>query len=289
MVAAAGSQPMLVLANLTPLRVATFQQRVEVAAAAGFTALGLSLTSYRQILATGLSPREVRAILDGNGVRVAELEVIIGFAADPETGGGAPDTRGGSLADLDEYLAMAELFGARHLQTVGSFRAPIVEPDVIERFAALCDRAADVGLKVALEFIPTTNVPDAATANWIVTEAGRPNGGVCVDVWHHVRGANDLALLRAIDRAHLVSIQLDDGPIDRADPDFRTETLHYRNVPDEGQFDLDAFLAALGGADPAIPVSVEVLSDELAAADPVDAARRLVTGTKAVLARSQPS
>jgi len=43
-------------------------------------------------------------------------------------------------------------------------------------------------LRVALEFLPWTAIPDAGIAWEIVELAGRANGGVLVDSWHYFRG-----------------------------------------------------------------------------------------------------
>jgi sugar phosphate isomerase/epimerase len=280
-----GAEQMLILANMTSLNAASFRERVEVAAAAGFDALGISLPAFRDISSSEMSAKEMKAVLDANGVQVAELEAVFGMAVDPAAtgvpfGGGLVYT---TAEDLKDFWGMAELFGARHLQAVGAFDTDELEPDAVERFAALCDQAAEVGLKVALEFVPTTNIPDAGVATRIVREAGRSNSGLCVDSWHHTRGANDLDLIRAIPSEHVVMIQLDDGPAKPVDPNFLNETLHYRQIPGDGEFDLDGFLGALYQNGTSAPVSLEVISDALAQLDAQDGAHRLVKGTSTVV------
>jgi sugar phosphate isomerase/epimerase len=281
-----GAEQPLILANMTTLNVSSFRERVEVAAEAGFDALGLSLDEFRRLSTTELTAEEMRATVDGSGIKVLELEAVFGFAVDPEIikggfGGGLMYT---APADLDEFWRMADLFGARHLQAVGAFATDVLEDDAVERFADLCDRAAAHGLKVALEFVPTTNVSEAATARRIVEQAGRANGGLCVDSWHHTRGANDLDLLRPLTADQVVMIQIDDGPAEPADPDFLNETLHYRQIPGEGEFDLPGFVAAVTENGASAPVSVEVISDSLRELAPLDGARRMVEGTRRLFA-----
>ncbi|MDX6286686.1 MAG: hypothetical protein QOG53_2171 [Frankiales bacterium] len=280
-----GSEQMLILANMTSLNASSFRERVEVAAAAGFDALGISLPTFQQVSSSEMSGPEMKAVLDANGVRIVELEAVFGMAV-PAAATGVPF--GGGLVyttadDLKEFWAIAELFEARHIQAVGAFDTDELEPDVVERFAGLCDQAAQVGLKVALEFVPTTNIPDAGVATRIVREAGRPNSGLCVDSWHHTRGANDLDLIRAIPAEHVVMIQLDDGPAKPVDPNFLNETLHYRQIPGDGEFDLDGFLGALYASGSSAPISLEVISDALAELDPQDGAHRLAKGTSMVV------
>jgi sugar phosphate isomerase/epimerase len=157
---------------------------------------------------------------------------------------------------------MAEAFGARHVQVVAALEGE-VNDDTVQGFAALCDRAAEHGLLVALEFIPVTIVPDTAVATRRVSEAGRANGGLCVDSWDFYRGAADEAQLRAIPPERVIVIQLDDGPAQPRDPEYFSDTIHFRNMPGEGEFDLVQFLRLLRDTGAEAPVSVEILSDAL--------------------------
>ena len=135
---------------------------------------------------------------------VLELEALRGWDAT----GSAGDR---SRHDEDVFYDLAELLGpAHHLQAIGSIEGDLDHAG--EAFGALCDRAAEHGLLVALEFIPEfTNIPDVATAHAIAERADRPNGGLCVDIWHYLRGPSDESQLRAA--AHrILAVQLDDGP-----------------------------------------------------------------------------
>lgn len=277
----------LVLANLTSIATDSFRERVEVARTAGYDAIGISLDTFRRVTSSEMPARVMKSVLDDNGMRVAELEVVLGFAVDPGQSG-APSGGGFSYTspqDLAEFLRMAELFGSTHIQVTGAFTKRL-EPDVVERFAALCDRAADSGLNVAIEFCAPTNIPDAGVATTILTEAGRPNGGVCVDIWHHTRGANDLTLLARIPSDKVFMIQLNDGAREPVDPDFFAETLRFRRVPGEGEFDTLGFLDTLRASLPTASVSVEVMSEELGGRAPQDAARATVEAARSVLARA---
>ncbi|MFF1257561.1 sugar phosphate isomerase/epimerase family protein [Streptomyces sp. NPDC058321] len=282
-----GTAQPLVLANMTTVAARNFTERVEIAAAAGFDGLGLSLDTWHRITAEELSPREVKAVVNANGLKILELEAVFGFAIPVERTGAA---FGGGLVytspdDLREFWELATLFGARHLQAVGSFNRTDLEPDAVERFADLCDQAAQVGLTIALEFVPTTNVPDAATALRIVEAAGRPNAGLCIDSWHHIRGVNDLDQLRTVPAGRVTMIQINDGPAQPADPDYLVETLHHRTVPGAGDFDLDSFVSAVTAGGASAPVSVEVISDHLAALPAADAAQRCHDGAHAIMTR----
>ena len=160
------------------------------------------------------------AILDDNGIALTEIEVLVGFAVGGRAGFGAlPVPEVCDAEDELEFFEMATTFGVRHMQTIGTFDSPL-EPDAAERFAGLCDRAAEHGLLVALEFVPESSVPDASVAARIIRDADRPNGGVCLDAWHHFRGANDEALLRELPADKVFLLQLCDGTMVPEDDDF---------------------------------------------------------------------
>lgn len=273
----------LVLANGS-LRTPDLAERCAAAAAAGFSLIGWSGREFARYRREGWSDADMAAVVRDHGLALVEIETIAGFA-DAEAGTTADPARSRHAGrELREAMyAMHEAFGARYVQAVGSFTGPL-EPDVVEAFARLCDEAAEHGLYVALEFVPCTNIPDAGTALRIVEEAGRANGTLCVDVWHHTRGANDMALIDAIPATRVGMIQLDDGPIVPRDPDFLTDTIRHRDLPGEGEFDITGFLRTLWRNGARAPVSVEILSDAMAALPPAEAARRMAETTHQVIA-----
>jgi sugar phosphate isomerase/epimerase len=279
-----GREP-LILANgsLPPM---PFDERVAAAASAGFDAIGLSVWEYMRLQAEGyVDDDAMRAALDRHGIRLAELEVVIGFAAAGEDLLRQP-IPGVDYTDPEteaRLFDMATTFGARHLQAVGTFESNRLEEHAVEAFADLCDRAAAHGLLVALEFVPTTNIPDAHAASELVTAAGRRNGGLCVDSWHHFRGRNDEQLLQSIPPEQVFMIQLDDGAAEPVDPDFVTDTMLHRLLPGDGEFDLVGFLSLLWARGIQAPISIEVLSADLASKPAADVASTLATASRSVI------
>ncbi|WP_460603177.1 sugar phosphate isomerase/epimerase family protein [Jatrophihabitans fulvus] len=263
-----------------------FRDRVAAAAGAGFDALGLSIFEYDRLRAEGTSDAEMLTVLDDHGLQILELEVLLGFDASDEARQAEP-IPGVAYPDAvteSRMLDLAGTFGIRHMQTVGTFGTETFQAYAVERFAALCDRAAAFDLLVALEFVPGTSVPDAGTATRIVTEAGRPNGGICADIWHHTRGRNDDTLLAAIPSDRVVMIQLDDGPAEPVLDDFVMDTLLHRLPPGHGDFDVVGFLDLLWSDGASAPISVEVLSGDLAARPAHEVAALLAATTRDVLA-----
>lgn len=273
----------LLLAHGT-LRGASFEERVAAASAAGVPGIGLSVGGYARLRADGWSDSRLRALLDAAGVRLAETEGPMGFSSTGQVRSGV--LAGRRYADPEAEraaFAMADAFGVRHVNVTAAFDGEL-EHDAAAAFAGLCDRAAEHDLLVALEPMSCTTIRDVATAVRVVADAGRPNGGLCLDSWHLYRGGHDEEALADVPAELVLVVQLDDGPTRPVDPDYLTDTLHHRQLPGEGELPVRAFLRALEVAGVRAPVSVEVLSDVLDARAPAEAARLVADATRRLLA-----
>lgn len=273
----------LVLAHGT-LRHASIEERVKAASRAGFAGIGLAARGYARLREEGWSDAALRSLLDDHGVVLAETEGLLGFSSSGWVQSGVLAGRRYADPEVErQVFAMAEAFGVRHLNVGGAFEGHL-EPDAPRAFAALCDRAADHGLLVALEHLPCSTIPDLRTALEVVLAADRPNGGLCVDSWHVYRGDGDEPLAD-LPPERVFVVQLDDGPTRPVDPDYLTDTLHHRQLPGEGEFPLSRFLSLLDGIGVSAPVSVEVLSDELDRLPPDVLAERAASTTRRQLDR----
>jgi sugar phosphate isomerase/epimerase len=275
----------LILSHFSLGRFRPFEERVRAAADAGFAAMGLYIGEYERLREQGARDADLRAVLDHHGMRVVEIEALRGWSV-MSAGSATPAERAAYLRSERSAFAMSDALGpAHHVQVIGPYTGTL--EDAAEAFAGLCDRAAEHGLAAAIEFLPEmSNIPDAATATRIVTLAGRANGGICLDCWHHFRGANDDGMLRAIPAERVLTVQFDDGPARRVDPDYYTDCTTYRNVPGEGDFDLAGFLRLVAEMGVRLPLSVEVMSAELQQRPAAEIARRLADATRAVIAAS---
>lgn len=264
----------LVLSHFTLAPMHPIDDRIRSAADNGIRAIGLFVGQYQRLEAEGFAPGRLRELLDEHGVCVAEIEVVPGLGADGPGGDRA--------AELESVAwRMADEFGCRYLQVIGP--AEDVERGA-RAFGGLCDRAADHGLVVGLEFLPFTDVVSVHAARRIVEEAGRSNGGVCVDVWHHERGSRDLAAIADLPGELVTGVQLNDGPRVAEGDDYYRDCLEHRRAPGEGEFDLDDFVAALRASGTRVPWSIEVPSTS-GWADPANHVRRCAEGARRLIAR----
>jgi sugar phosphate isomerase/epimerase len=252
---------------------AEFEDRVVAAAAAGYGGIGLRPRHRNRAFEQGLTDADMAKILSDNGVTLTELEVLSGWGSDEATIAKA-------RAHEDEIYAIAEALGGRHVTVTGVGLAGPLDRTA-ELFAGLCDRAAEHGLRMALEFLPWTEVPDADHAREIVQAAGRPNGGVQVDTWHHFRGAASDDQLRALPPELVVSLQFDDGLLTGEGTLF--EQTFERLVPGEGEFQLAHFLQVLAANGVTAPLGVEVISKRMTQLPVADAARITADATNAIL------
>ena len=88
--------------------------------------------------------------------------------------------------------------------------APVEE--VVDALGRFADRAAEIGLLLHLEQIPTSMVPDLGTALEIVRGVDRPNAGLVLDTFHLARSGCTPEELSAVDPATVFHVQLCDGP-----------------------------------------------------------------------------
>jgi sugar phosphate isomerase/epimerase len=279
----------LVLCSGTLPRHATFVERVDAASAGGFAGISMWGRDYWGARREGHSGADIRARLSDHGLAVAEL--------DPAWWWTPVEFDAESLVSIDdmevfgygeaEMFAIADAVGARSMNAVDVLGGRWSVDDAAEALAGLCDRAAEHGLLVHVEFLPWSRIPEVTTAWEIVRLADRPNAGIAVDAWHWFRGRPDVPALRAIPGAKILGIQLDDAPA-APEANLMTATLHDRLLPGDGEFDLAGLIAALRDAGAVAPIGVEVFSDALHGLGPLEAARRAGDATRRVLTGGTP-
>ena len=142
---------------------------------------------------------------------------------------------------------------------------------VAERFAALCDLAAEHGMSADMEFMKFRAVQTLEDALQVLRLAGRPNGRVVVDALHLFRSGGGAENVRAAPAALISSVQLCDAPLASPGDDQLAQEARQARLPiGEGELPLRALLDAT--PDGAL-VEVEVPFGDARAGWPVE--RRL--------------
>ncbi len=254
---------------------APFAERIAAARAGGFDGVSLRLGDYARARAAGLSDTDLRALLDGEGIAVAELEALAAWRP-----GVAPVRPGHGMIEVFDVAAAV---GARSVSVVEGPGTPLPVDDAAEWFATVCDRAAAGGLLVQIEPWPGSGL-DLATALAVVVAAGRPNGGLLVDTWHLARTEGGDAPLRNVPGAYITGVQVSDSPaVARPEPDYLEAALARRLVPGEGALDLIGFLRQLATIGCRAPLGAEVWSAALASEPAAAVARRVGDAMRALL------
>jgi len=236
------------LAHLTVLDTAP-PELVSVAAAAGFRTIGIRLTATPSvgvppydILRDGPILRETLLRLADTGVSVLDTEFL---RFEPDQPVGVPEG----------FLEVSARLGAKYVLVMSA------EPDearTIDRFGALCDRAAQFDLHVCLEFAIYTGVRTLAHAASVLAKAKRANASILIDALHFSRSGGLPAHVTQVHPALLRYAQICDASADMPRPTdtpaLIREARTGRLLPGEGVLPLAQLVAALPAG---VPLAIE--------------------------------
>lgn len=266
----------LSLHHLSVLR-ATPAELVDAAAAAGFGHCGIRLVSpdtgnhMNGIVEDRRARRDLVRRCAERGVAVLDIEAVwLRPASD--------------VSALHPALEAAAELGARHILTVAHDHE---RSRLVDNLGRLADVAAQFGLKVPLEFITYTAVPDLATAWRLVQEVDRDNVAVLIDTLQFFRAGADFAGLADIPADRVPYVQICDGRAEspHGEEALRQEARTDRLCPGEGDLDVVRLIAALP---PQVPLSVEAPTLALAHHSPTDAAHRYAASLARLLDQARP-
>jgi len=250
--------------------------RAEAAARAGFAGIGLVTADLAHNLER-YGVDGIRAILDDNGLRYLEFEVLLDWFADGER-------RAASDADRAFLLDAAQKLGAYQVKVGGDITGDTWPVErMAESFATLAREARDAGTQVSLEIFPASNVRDLPTAI-AITEGAGENAGLLLDIWHLTRGNIPYDDIATIPQGLIKHIELDDAAA-TLEGTIMEDTLERRRMPGEGDFDVQHFLRAVRAAGYGGVYGVEVLSAEIRAMPVAEAARRAYDTTMGEFAK----
>ena len=198
----------------------------------------------------------MRSRIEDAGLVLQDLDAVIVWAG--------PDDPGAPYyeeAEEQKVYAMADALGARGVNAMLNSLPGLSEDEAIEAFAGICDRAAEHGLAVHLEFSRSRTPCDIKSALRVVEAAGRPNGGLMIDAWHVHWGPGAFEDLRGVDAKRVTGVQLCDAPA--AEPkDYGHATRHHRLLPGEGVARIGDLLEILEGIGSQAPLCIEAFHTE---------------------------
>lgn len=230
-----------------------FRDRVEEAAKAGFSGIGLWHTDLEHCT-LDRSLKEMKSILDDNGIYRLELEFLTDWFV---TGARKDESDSRRKRLLDASAAL----NASHVK-VGDFYNTLCSiPNVAEAFSELCGEAEKFGATIGFEFMPSSMIDNLADALKMVEMSGAKNGGIVLDIVHVMNLKIPYDEIGRIPLNYLVSVELNDGALPGSplhDP------ARARRFCGEGDFDIRGFVAAVRKSGYTGPWAVEVFSKELA-------------------------
>lgn len=231
-----------------------FKDRVEAAAKAGFVGVGLWHADLEHCM-LHRSLKEMRAILEDNGIKYLELEFLTDWFLD-RSRKNESDSRKKRLLEASQALC------AKHIKIGDFYHPPCAMSRIIDSFGALCAEAEAYDATIGLEFMKYAAVSTLEDALKVVKAAGAKNGGLILDI---VQVENIGIAFKDISRIpleHLVCIELNDGALPGS-PLY--DASRARRFCGEGDFDIMGFIRCIRRMGYKGPWAVEVFSKELAA------------------------
>jgi sugar phosphate isomerase/epimerase len=230
-----------------------FKDRVEAAAKAGFTGIGIWHTELEHIL-HHRTLKEMKMILDDNGMKYVELEFLTDWFLD-----------GARKAESDSrkrrLLEASEALHAKHIKIGDFYNTACPMPRLIEAFAALCKEAQEYGATIGFEFMASAMLDNLKDSLTMVETAGAKNGGLILDIVHVVNLGITYEEISRIPLQYLINVELNDGTLPGSP---RHDPSRARRFCGEGEFDIKGFIACVQNMGYTGPWAVEVFSQELA-------------------------
>jgi len=224
---------------------------IEIAARSGYNYVSLRLAKVcageriAPLVSDAALRRRTARLVGDAGLRVLDVELVrLDSAARPE--------------DFLPLLGAAAELGAR------AVIVQLPDPDrqrATDHYAAICDLAAQHRLCAVLEFVSWTETPDLRSAATVIRSAGRPNGGILVDMLHFDRSGSHLNELEKLPPEWFHFVHLCDAL--RARPTVTEGIIRtargQRLFPGMGEINIREILRRI----PEVPCSLEIPNTEL--------------------------
>jgi sugar phosphate isomerase/epimerase len=220
---------------------------ISAARSAGVPRVDLWLTKLETYLQTH-SPTDAQQLLDG-----LELPTAV------YSGGLLISTGEAALAHWNHFesrLKLCALLNVPTLVVVSDPGDPRELPRAAQSLAQAAAIADGYGMTLALEFRANGIVSSCETAVSLVESIARPNLGVCLDLFHFMKGPSKLEDLKLLTPANLKAVQL----CDVAQTPRELFSDAERILPGEGDLPVAAVVQALRAIPYTGPVSVEVFN-----------------------------
>ena len=230
------------------------REKLEAIAAAGYD--GIEIFEQDFIAFDG-SPRDV-----GNMVRDHDLEITLfqpfrDFEGLPEPMRAKAFDRAKRKFDLMQELDtdLVLICSSCHASSLGGIDRAAAD------FNALGEIAKDRGILVGYEALAWgKHINDHRDAWEIVRRADHSNIGLILDSFHTLSRKIDPATIRSIPGDKIFFVQLADAPL--IEMDLLYWSRHFRNMPGEGDLNVQGFMQAVMATGYSGPISLEIFNDQ---------------------------
>jgi sugar phosphate isomerase/epimerase len=231
-----------------------FKDRVEAAARVGFKGMGIWHADLEHTLKKR-SLKEMKQILDDNGIKHVELEFLGGWFLDGD------DKRASDVL-RKKLLEAADVLRAHHIKVGHFVKTQATMQKMIESFAEVCADGAKHGTPIGFEMMPFCDIDSVEKAMQLVEGAGAKNGGICLDLWHIAKLKIPYQKVASIPLNRVTSIEINDGTHE-CSWSLHEDTINHRLLCGEGEFDPTSFVSVMLKAGYTGPWGIEVLNAEL--------------------------
>lgn len=228
-----------------------FEDRVQAAAKAGFKGIGIWHTDLEHIL-QHRTLKEMKRILDDNGIKYVELEFITDWFLD-----GARKSESDSRKK--RLLEASEALHAKHVKVGDFYNETCPMPRLVDAFAALCKDAENYGATIGFEIMGCAMIDNIRDAITMVESAGVSNGGLIIDIYQVSNLGMTYDEIKSIPLEYLIGVELNDGMLPN-NPDHDPSN---RRFCGDGEYDIKGLIRCVKEMGYTGPWAVEVISDEL--------------------------
>jgi len=233
---------------------------------AGFTGIEIFEQDF---IGFDMNPAQTKQIIADHGLEVMLFQPFRDFEGLPK---GVLRDRAFSRAHY-KFETMNQL-GCERILVCSS-----VHPEAVggidrcaDDFAELGEIAQTFGVKVGFEALAWGKyIFDHRDAWEIVRRANHPNIGLILDSYHTLVRGIDTESIRSIPGGKIFFVQLADAP--DIDMDYLYLSRHFRNMPGEGDLDIQRFMRAVVATGYDGPVSLEIFNDQFRGSNTLMVAR----------------
>jgi sugar phosphate isomerase/epimerase len=226
------------------------EELVRAAAATGFRGVGIDWFSLRDAERRGVCSESLAESAAALGLTWTDMSAL-GVGAD-------------AARDERAAASMARRCSVLGIGVCGLVISVAPDDSVYDRIARFAGTFAAAGVRLALEFVPYTEVRTLDAARAVCDRVGRAQCGLLIDTLHLARSGGSAADIARLAPDEIAAVQIADA-VAIAPADLPTESRETRLLPGDGALDIAGFAAALSGCGWTGVVSTEVLSAELRA------------------------